>query len=91
MVVYLRVIDYSILKILTVQQQIGLKYTLIDLDYSRNILNEKPDDTIFLIYAVIVFSLFQLDIIRIFLRKQKNRRHYFSHLCGTFFPDYTIL
>ena len=73
MVVYLRVIDDSILKILPVQQQIGLKYTLIDLDYSRNILNEKPDDTIFLIYAVIVFSLFQLDIIRIFLRKQKNR------------------
>ena len=47
MVVYLRVTDDSILKILTVQKQIGLKYTLIDLDYSRRILIEKQTTVFF--------------------------------------------
>ena len=76
MVGYIRVTDDSILKILTVQKanRIEIYFDWYKLQ-QKNII-WKTDDIIFLIYAVIVLSLLQQNIIR---------RHYFSNLCGTFF------
>ena len=62
MVVYLRVTDDSILKIMTVQKtnRIGIYFDWYKLQ--QKYINWKTDDIIFLIYAVIVLSLLQQNI-----------------------------